>query len=145
MPVKVAAASIERRRYRVLVVDDNADVRTSLAALLAALGHDVSTANDGAEALEVFAAEAPEAALIDIGLPDISGYEVARRLRERDQGRTLLIALTGYGRQQDRDASMKAGFNAHLTKPAGLDQLERLFARGPGGSVGDPRASRARR
>jgi len=149
LPVKVSAASIERRRYRVLVVDDNADVCTSLAALLAVLGHDVSTAKDGAEALEVFAAEAPEAALIDIGLPDISGYEVARRFRERDEGRTLLIALTGYGRQHDRDASMKAGFNAHLTKPASLAELERLFARGPGGSAAgaviDQRALRARR
>jgi len=131
-----AAASIQRRRHRVLIVDDNADARASLSALLGALGHEVSTAKDGAEAIEVFAAERPEAALIDIGLPDISGYEVARRIRERDEGRTVLVALTGYGRQQDRDASMKAGFNAHLTKPAGLEELERVFARAPGGSAG---------
>ena len=131
-----SAASIQRRRRRVLIVDDNADVLESLAALLRTLGHEVSTAKDGVQAIEVFAAERPEAALIDIGLPDISGYEVARRIRERDDGRTLLVALTGYGRHQDRDASMKAGFNAHLTKPAGLDELERLFARAPGGPSG---------
>jgi CheY-like chemotaxis protein/anti-sigma regulatory factor (Ser/Thr protein kinase) len=129
-----SAASIQPRRHRVLIVDDNADARASLSALLGILGHKVSSAQDGAEAMALFAAERPEAALIDIGLPDISGYELARRIRERDEGRTLLVALTGYGRQQDRDASMKAGFNAHLTQPAGLEELERLFARAPGGS-----------
>jgi len=136
LAASASAASIQRRRRRVLIVDDNADVLQSLSALLRTLGHEVSTAKDGAQAIEIFEAERPEAALIDIGLPDISGYEVARRVRELDDGRTLLVALTGYGRQQDRDASMKAGFNAHLTKPAGLDEVERLFARAPGGSSG---------
>jgi CheY-like chemotaxis protein len=113
----------------VLLVDDNQDARESLARLLEFAGHRVRAAKDGAEAVRLAAEERPEVALVDIGLPDISGYEVAARLRAQPQGaRILIAAVTGYGRDQDRDAALRAGFDAHLTKPVELAELERLFA-----------------
>jgi two-component system CheB/CheR fusion protein len=116
---------------RVLVVEDNADVAESLAMLLRVGGHEVCTAQDGPAALEAAAAYRPNVILLDIGLPRMDGYEVARRLREQGtlQG-SLLIALTGYGQEEDRRRSHEAGFDAHLTKPADLAALENLLAGG---------------
>ncbi len=137
-PTALAAAGARRN---VLLVDDNQDGRESLARLLEFWGHRVRIARDGAEAVRLAAEERPEVALVDIGLPDISGYEVAEKLRGQPDGaRILLAAITGYGRDQDRDASRKAGFDAHLTKPVELADLEKLFAslpaRAPGGGLG---------
>jgi CheY-like chemotaxis protein len=113
----------------VLLVDDNQDARESLARLLELSGHRVRSAKDGAEGVRLAAEERPDVALVDVGLPDISGYEVAARLRAQPGGaRILLAAITGYGRDQDRDAALKAGFDAHLTKPVEIAELERLFA-----------------
>jgi signal transduction histidine kinase len=116
---------------RVLVVDDNQDSAESLAALLEALGHEVHAAHDGRQALEL-ARLAPDLVLLDIGMPGMSGHEVARRLRA-DTGLcdTVLIALTGYGTDEDRRASREAGFDGHLVKPIDFDALERILAAWP--------------
>jgi signal transduction histidine kinase len=98
-------------RKRILIIDDNRDVRESLAQLLVMAGHEVRTAKDGTEGLHLLAAEPPDVALVDIGLLDMSGYEVASRIRAMPEGaRVVLAAVTGYGRQQDREASRQAGF-----------------------------------
>jgi CheY-like chemotaxis protein len=112
----------------VLVVDDNRDAADSLAMLLEFEGCTVSTASDGAEALDAFDRIQPEIVLLDIGLPDIDGYEVARRIRSRQRPRkTMLIALTGWGQEQDKRRAAQAGFDEHLTKPVNLDLLRMLM------------------
>jgi signal transduction histidine kinase/integral membrane sensor domain MASE1/ActR/RegA family two-component response regulator len=114
---------------RVLVVDDNRDSAESLAELLRLAGHEVRTANDGAAALEAARAYRPEVILLDLGMPGMSGYEVARRLREQGASRdVVLVALTGWGQAEDRRLTKEAGFDYHLTKPADLAALERVFA-----------------
>jgi CheY-like chemotaxis protein len=112
----------------VLVVDDNNDAAESLAMLLQFEGCRVSTAANGAEALDAFDRLHPEIVLLDIGLPDIDGYEVARRIRSR-QGlkKTMLIALTGWSQEQDKKRAAQAGFDEHLTKPLNLDLLRMLM------------------
>jgi len=123
------AANDAPRRQHILVVDDNRDAADSLAELLRMVGHDVLLAHDGPQALEVATAHRPDTVLLDIGLPGMDGYEVARRLRERpDLSRTRLIALTGYGQANDRKATTEAGFEAHLVKPVDFGELERLLA-----------------
>jgi len=115
---------------RVLVVDDNRDAADSLAMLLKFSGHDVRVAYDGAEALDIAREFQPTTALLDIGMPGMDGYSVARRIREDPRfGGVALIALTGFGQEQDRLRSLSAGFDHHLTKPADLNVLERLFAK----------------
>ena len=120
----VASASSRR----VLVVDDNVDAATSLATLLRLSGHTISLAHDGAAALQLAVAEPPDAMLLDLGLPGIDGYEVARRIRAMpDLARTRLIAMTGYGQADDKRASSKAGFDAHLVKPVDIDAVLRAI------------------
>jgi CheY-like chemotaxis protein len=103
---------------RVLVVDDNIDAATSLSYVLALAGYNTAVAHDGNRALEVAETMRPVIVLLDIGLPSMSGYEVARRLRAAPWGRDLrLIAVTGWGHESDRAKSLEAGFDAHLTKP----------------------------
>jgi CheY-like chemotaxis protein len=112
------------RRMRVLLVDDNADSREMYALLLQADGHDVHEAEDAAAALAVFESGVPDVAVIDIGLPGMDGYELARRIRSGPSGRDVtLIALTGYGFPEDRERSRAAGFNRHLVKPAAPEDL----------------------
>jgi PAS domain S-box-containing protein len=111
-------ASVMSTRRRVLVVDDNLDAAEMLAVLLTQMGHEVRTAADGPAALVLLDGFTPELAFLDIGLPGMSGYELARRLRERADGRNLrLIAVTGWGQPDDRRRSFDAGFDEHLTKP----------------------------
>jgi PAS domain S-box-containing protein len=114
---------------RVLVVDDNTDAVASLAILLQAGGHQVQTAHDGPAALEAAQVFQPEVVLLDIGLPGMSGYEVARQLR-RQPGleKTRLVAVTGYGQEEDRRQAQAAGFDAHLVKPADLTAIAQLLA-----------------
>jgi PAS domain S-box-containing protein len=113
------------RDKRVLVVDDNVDAADLLSDALEDLGYDTRTAYDGPSALDVAAAFEPDIALLDIGLPAMDGYELARRLRDRPRDRPLrLIAITGYGRDADRQHTREAGFDGHMVKPidiAGLD------------------------
>jgi len=114
---------------RVLVVDDNVDAAESSAVLLRMDGHEVRLAHNGMEALQAASEFQPEIILLDIGLPGINGYEVARRLRQQPQfEKTLLIAITGYGQDEDRRRSREAGFNHHLTKPVDPVSLQALVA-----------------
>ncbi|HVL59284.1 MAG TPA: ATP-binding protein, partial [Burkholderiaceae bacterium] len=123
------------RSRRVLVVDDNADAAATLDMLLKALGHEARIARDGAEALAAFEAFRPDIVLLDIGLPGISGYEVARRLRRR--GSTArIIAVTGWGQPKDREESAQAGIDLHLVKPIDAEQLQRVLAPERGGCNG---------
>jgi signal transduction histidine kinase/ActR/RegA family two-component response regulator len=116
------------RRRRVLVVDDNHDAASSLAALLEQFGTPVRTAHNAEEAMIAAAAFAPDAAIVDIGLPDVDGYELATRLRlMRDGAPLLLVALTGYGQATDRAKSVLAGFDRHLVKPVGAEVLRALL------------------
>jgi PAS domain S-box-containing protein len=116
-------------RCKVLVVDDNEDTAASLSTMLQIMGHDVRTASDGLEALEAAEAYRPDVVLLDIGLPKLNGYEVARRLRQQPWGRgARLIALTGWGQEQDRQRAKEAGFDEHLVKPVEPAALERLLA-----------------
>ena len=103
---------------RIVVVDDMPDNRDSMALLLEVKGHAVRVAATGPEGLQVIAEERPDVALIDIGLPGFDGYELARRLRRRPELRnSLLVALTGYGNDSDRELALASGFDAHIVKP----------------------------
>jgi CheY-like chemotaxis protein len=113
---------------RVLVVDDNHDAVETLAMLLGLWGHDVRLAADGPTALETAAAHRPHVVLLDISLPGISGYEVAKRLRANAELRdTVLVAMTGYGQAEDKKESREAGFSLHLVKPVEPDRLQKLL------------------
>src|SRR5205085_2837276 len=117
-PVQTDASRAATRQRRVLIVDDNTDAAASAAVLLRLLGHKVETAGDGASALALAAAFRPEIALLDIGLPGMTGYELARAMRAQPENRdTVLIAVTGYGQEEDRRMSHNAGFDRHLVKP----------------------------
>ncbi|HEU0201360.1 MAG TPA: MASE1 domain-containing protein [Burkholderiaceae bacterium] len=120
------APQITATPHRVLIVEDNDDARHTLRNLLEGAGHAVCETADGLAALEAAQRFAPDTAVIDIGLPRLDGYEVARRLRKRDL-RMRLIALTGYGRAEDRQRAQEAGFDAHLVKPVTLDELQRAL------------------
>ena len=117
------------RPLRVLVVDDNEDAVLSFAMLLKASGHDVRTAHDGPAAVQAALDYRPSVVLLDIGLPGLNGYEVAKRIRQHPLLKNVvLVALTGYGRDSDRQTSLQAGFNHHLVKPARLEQLQQILA-----------------
>jgi len=109
-------------------VDDNIDAGDSLGEILSMLGADVRVARGGREALEIFATFLPRVVLLDIGMPDMNGYEVARAIRSRFPDRpSTLVALTGWGQEDDRRRAREAGFNHHLVKPADIDKLEALL------------------
>jgi PAS domain S-box-containing protein len=111
---------------RVLIVDDNVDLAASLAFLLRELGCEAETVHDGPSALAAVERLCPDVVLLDIGLPGMDGYEVARRIRARGLG-VLLVALTGYGQEKDRERARQAGFDLHLLKPADVLQLQALL------------------
>jgi CheY-like chemotaxis protein len=114
---------------RILVVDDNPDVAETMAEVLRLDGHVVAVAADGLEALTAVDAFSPTVLLVDIGLPHLDGFELARRLRQREDGaRLLLVAVTGYGQAADQRRCLEAGFDHHLTKPVALDVLNRVLA-----------------
>jgi PAS domain S-box-containing protein len=126
---------------RVLLVEDNADAAESLVMLLELLGHRVRVVNDGHAALEAARANVPDVMLVDIGLPGMDGYELARRVRQDVKLRqAVLVALTGYGRDEDRKRALAAGFDDHLVKPVNADVLRGLVARLSAGaaSIEDP-------
>lgn len=114
-------------RCRVLVVDDNEDAALSLAMMLDVMGYEVRTAHDGLEAVRAADEFLPEAALLDIGLPHLSGYDVARHIRGKRGGEVLLVAITGWGTAEDVKKSEDAGFDHHFTKPADPDRLKRIL------------------
>ena len=124
-----APAAIALPQKRILVVDDNRDAADSLGRILEFLGVDVRLARDGAEALDVFKAYDPQVVLLDIGMPGMDGYEVARRIRGGfPDRRTSLVALTGWGQEEDRRKAREAGFDHHLVKPAEISALQKLLA-----------------
>jgi PAS domain S-box-containing protein len=119
-----------RRKWRILVVDDSRDGADSLAMMLRLTGNEVSTANDGAGAIETAERFRPEVILMDVGMPRLNGLEATRHIREQEWGRDMtIIALTGYGQDRDRKRSRDAGCNGHLVKPVNLSELDNLLAR----------------
>jgi signal transduction histidine kinase/ActR/RegA family two-component response regulator len=122
---------------RVLVVDDNIDASLMLSTLLELQGHSVCVEHDGRNALRRARLQRPQVLLLDIGLPDMDGYELARRMREMPEtANAVLVALTGYGQGQDKKMAQEAGFNHHLVKPASMEQVGEILARARAGSAG---------
>ena len=138
-PKSSAQPAIDGQGKRILVIEDQADARRALQRLLQIWGHEVDVAEDGVRGVDAAAARPPEIALIDVGLPGLDGYEVARRLRAA-MGKTVrLIALTGYGQPEDRERAFDAGFDQHLVKPVDRDQLSDAL-NGVGTTDGDDSA-----
>jgi signal transduction histidine kinase len=128
--VLASHASSPAPRRRILIVDDNRDSTESLATLLQMLGHEVQTAYEGETGLRMAVQFSPDIILLDIGLPRLSGLEVARRIRQDlGLGDAFLIAMTGYGQEEDKRRSQEAGFNAHLVKPVDFSELQTLLER----------------
>jgi CheY-like chemotaxis protein len=116
-----------QRRLRVLVVDDNRDAAESLADLIRLLGHEVDVAHEGPSALETARARPPDVVLCDIGLPAMSGYDVARALRSQG-ARARLVAVSGYAQPEDVARAAEAGFDRHVAKPPSPAEIERLLS-----------------
>lgn len=109
---------------RILIVDDNADAAETLGELLKVLGYEVRSAGDAKAALEVLASYPAQVGLLDIGLPQVDGYELAGRIRQLPIGRSIrLVALTGYGSDEDRQRARAAGFDEHMVKPVNPEAL----------------------
>jgi CheY-like chemotaxis protein len=112
----------------ILIIEDNVDARDALRILLELDGHLVEAAGEGAEGLQIAQAKDPDVALVDIGLPGMDGYEIARRLRTAGGRRPVLVALTGYGQPEDRRRATEAGFDALLVKPVDPSTLASLLS-----------------
>jgi PAS domain S-box-containing protein len=118
----------DRKPLRILVADDNADAAESLAMLLQADGHEVTTASNGLEAVEHALAESPAVAFLDLGMPVMDGLEAARRIRARRRERIVLVALTGWGQPLDREHTREVGFDLHLVKPVSMQSLDQALS-----------------
>ena len=128
-PGSTAATVPGGHRRRVLIVDDSVDTAATMAMLLNESGHEVQIAHDGPTALQVAGDYRPEVVILDIGLPGLNGYEVARQLRQHPLlGGAMLIAMTGYGQESDRQRAVAAGFDHHLVKPANFATIQRLLS-----------------
>jgi CheY-like chemotaxis protein len=120
----------DTRKRRVLVADDNEDAGESLAMLLRLDGHEVHVANNGTDAVALFDRVNPDVAILDIGMPGLSGYDVAVHIRLRETGRhVMLIAVTGWGQETDKARANEAGFDHHFTKPVEPEALSTLLAK----------------
>jgi CheY-like chemotaxis protein len=129
MPQTKDLGITQPRPRRVLIVDDNRDATETLEMLLQLWGYEVRSVHSGLSALEVAPEYRPEVVLLDIGLPGMSGYDVAQRLREVPGfSDVVLVAVTGYGQDNDRSRSREAGFDHHLVKPVEPDKLQALIA-----------------
>jgi CheY-like chemotaxis protein len=117
--------------YRILIVDDNEAAAEGLSKLLTFRGHTLRLAHSGEGVLTAAQNFIPEVIILDIGLPDIDGYQVAERLRRGLPYAPVLIALTGYGQYEDKERAREAGFDYHLTKPVGLRDIELLLMNAP--------------
>jgi CheY-like chemotaxis protein len=118
LPATTATAPAQTQKRRVLIADDNRDAADSISMLLQMAGHEVTVAYDGQQALESIETLRPEIALLDIGMPGLDGFEVARRVRlDARILNTLLIAVTGWGQASDKARALAAGFDLHFTKP----------------------------
>jgi CheY-like chemotaxis protein len=129
----VATATVAAGTGRILIVDDNTDAAATLEMLLGALGYTTRVANTGMEALDQAAEFEPDVVLLDIGLPGIDGYEVARRLRSLIKRPLKIVAVTGWGQEEDRQRSREAGIDVHLLKP--IDAADLQNALGNAGSL----------
>jgi CheY-like chemotaxis protein/two-component sensor histidine kinase len=130
----IAPAAAPPTARRVLIVDDNDDGAESLSLLLRFAGHETRTAHDGLEALELAEQYRPDVMLLDIGLPKLNGYDVCGRVRQKPWGQSMtLVALTGWGQDEDRNRSRDAGFDAHMVKPVDHDALMKMLASIPTG------------
>jgi PAS domain S-box-containing protein len=119
-------------RLRIVVADDNRDAATSLTVMLGLLGHEVHTAFDGTAAVELAGVVHPDVMFLDIGMPQLSGYDAARRIREAEWGRGVrLVAVTGWGQEEDRRRSKEAGFDHHLVKPVDPEELRQMLSAAP--------------
>jgi two-component system OmpR family response regulator len=115
---------------RILIVEDHADTADSMAMLLRLFGHDVVVAGDGPTALQLVDGDVPDVVLLDLALPKMNGWQIARQIRSRITGkRPLLIAITGYGDQAARSRSSQAGIDLHLIKPVDPEMLEQVLQR----------------
>ena len=122
-------ASVAVQRKKVLIVDDNRDAAETLAMVVEMGGHEVHLAHDGASALRIAVAQQPAVVFLDIGMPGMSGYETASKLRALPGWRNrTLVALTGWGSEEDRARSLAAGFDVHLTKPVDLSEVQRMLS-----------------
>jgi CheY-like chemotaxis protein len=129
-------------RRKVLIADDNQDAAASLGMLLHVMGHETRLAHDGLEALEAAEVFRPDIVLLDIGMPQLNGYETARRLRARPwAASTVLIALTGWGQEADRRRARDAGFHHHVVKPLDPDVLAEMLEHAGTASVPDKSAN----
>ncbi|MES2130426.1 MAG: ATP-binding protein [Pseudomonadota bacterium] len=130
MPVRpTPAAFLSADTYRILLADDNVDFVNSIGALLAAMGHSVVIAHNGPDALAAARRFCPDYAFLDIGLPQLSGYDLARQLRRMAGGQhTMLIAVTGWGQEKDRQLAYEAGFDLHMVKPVRFEQIEEILS-----------------
>ncbi len=116
--------------FRILVVDDNVDSAISMAMLLRMSGNETRIAHDGEAALQMADSFKPDLVLLDIGLPKLDGYEVARRIRSQPWGSGMhLVAVTGWGQDEDRRNTAQAGFDLHMVKPVDLESLDKLMTR----------------
>jgi CheY-like chemotaxis protein len=129
MPTKpTPAAFISAETYRILLADDNVDFVNSIGALLTAMGHSVVITHNGRDALAAAKRFCPDYAFLDIGLPQMSGYDLARRIRELPAGAmTMMIAVTGWGQEKDRQLAFEAGFDHHMVKPVRFEQIEEIL------------------
>src|SRR6266567_1582088 len=121
-------AAVTANERRILVVDDDVDAAEALGELLRDYGHDVATAHDGPQALEHARLHRPDVVLLDISMPDMNGYDVAKRMRcELGLGDALIVALSGHGEDRHRHLAREAGFDHHVTKPVDASNLEELL------------------
>jgi CheY-like chemotaxis protein len=124
---RAAPAAVDSSARRVLVVDDSRDAAESLAMLLEFEGHEIHKAHDGADAVTIAERVRPDIVLMDIGLPILNGYEACRRIRDHAWGAPIvMVAITGWGQEEDREQSRQAGFDLHLVKPVDHDELLRV-------------------
>ena len=135
-----APASTRPASHRVVIVDDNEEIREMLTEVLELDGYAVEQAADGEEGLTRILSARPNAALIDIGLPGLDGYEVARRARAALGDSLVLVAMSGYGQAEDRARAVRAGFDTHITKPASVEEIQAALT----APRAKPRASAAR-
>jgi CheY-like chemotaxis protein len=123
------ARDVHAPSQRILIVDDNRDSAESLMSLLQLIGHDAGVAHDGVQGLDAARSFRPDVVLLDLGLPKLNGFDVARRIREEPWGKTMaLVALTGWGGPEEQEKTKRAGFDAHLVKPVHHDALTRCLA-----------------
>jgi CheY-like chemotaxis protein len=118
-------------KRKIVIVEDNADVRELLRLKLRRLGHEVAGVSDGRDGVTTIVESKPDMALIDIGLPGIDGYQVARQVRSRMGDRVVLVAVSGFGQPEDKRKAIEAGFDEHLTKPADVNDIENILERFP--------------